>query len=444
MPWYFWIFFVLNYFVMTLGRYGYSLPLPVSTTFLLLSLLMLVMALAKQRVEKGRDRSIGFLAGVYSIWVGYGLIQAGNMSSEAAMGDILSRWFAEFPPMVLNLMLVFFAYKAMFDTRSKVDILFKAWAVLTLLAVTKAIIQKYVGFDASERAFLAGGAMKTHFVNGIIRYFSFFTDAANFGCSMACSAIVFLVLFLTPDFTKKWNLIFGITSALSVFAMMLSGTRAAIAVFGCAMLLYAGMSRNFKAMGTTLVLFSIAFGLLRFTEIGQGNSMIRRMRSAFNPEDASVAVRDFNKEAMAKYLDEIPLGLGLGLGPKEIPDNNPHHFLAVVAPDSTWVYVHIHFGIIGYVLFIIVYFTIIIRGGMLVFFEVRDSGVRGRMTAIVCGASGMLIAGYVNQIMMQYPNNFLFFAPLAIVYMAPYYDELALEEKSQALIEEEEGALATT
>lgn len=407
--------------------------MPISTTFLLLSVLMLVMAMAKERIETGKDRNISVLAGIYSLWVAYGVMQAGNMSSEADMGDIMSRWFAEFPPMVLNLMLVFFAYKALFDKIEKVDILLKAWAILTIVAVAKAIIQKYVGFDASENAFLAGGGMKTHFVNGIIRYFSFFTDAANFGCNMACSAVVFLVIFLTPGYSKKWRIIFGATSALAVFGMMLSGTRAAIMIFGIVLLLYACMSRNFKAMGTTLVLFVIAFGLLRFTNIGQGNPMIRRMRSAFNPEDASMAVRETNKEAMAKYLAEVPLGLGMGLGPSEVPPSNPHHFLAVVAPDSSWVYIHIHYGIIGYCIFLIVYFSMIIRGGTIVFFQVRDPGVRGRMTAFVCGSSGMFVAGYVNQIMMQYPNNFLFFAPLALVYIAPYYDQLALEEKSKAM-----------
>ena len=48
------------------------------------------------------------------------------------------------------------------------------------------------------------------------------------------------------------------------------------------------------------------FALLAFTDIGQGNMQIRRMRSAFNKNDASANVRDINKAALSQISMGMP------------------------------------------------------------------------------------------------------------------------------------------
>lgn len=65
------------------------------------------------------------------------------------------------------------------------------WAILTLTAVIKAIWQKYVGFDSAEKYWLyVLGGSTTHIIYSGIRYFSFFSDAANFGAGMGFSMVV--------------------------------------------------------------------------------------------------------------------------------------------------------------------------------------------------------------------------------------------------------------
>ena len=54
--------------------------------------------------------------------------------------------------------------------------------------------------------------------------------------------------------------------------------------------------------------------LLMFTNIGNGNQQIRRMRSAFDKKDASSNVRTINQEAIRKYIADAPWGLGLAAG----------------------------------------------------------------------------------------------------------------------------------
>ena len=53
------------------------------------------------------------------------------------------------------------------------------WGVMTLLAFAKGYYQKNRGFDPYEMNWLMTYGRRTHFIITGIRYFSFFTDAAN-------------------------------------------------------------------------------------------------------------------------------------------------------------------------------------------------------------------------------------------------------------------------
>ncbi len=71
------------------------------------------------------------------------------------------------------------------------------WSVLVVLAMIKAFIQKIVGFDSAELRWLyVEGKAATHIIYSGIRYFSFYTDAANFGCGMAFSMVFFSIVAL--------------------------------------------------------------------------------------------------------------------------------------------------------------------------------------------------------------------------------------------------------
>lgn len=65
-------------------------------------------------------------------------------------------------------------------------------SIFTLTAVAKAIYQKYAGFDETETTMLIETEMyKTHLLSDVTRYFSFFTDAGNFGSNMGFATILF-------------------------------------------------------------------------------------------------------------------------------------------------------------------------------------------------------------------------------------------------------------
>ncbi|UZJ65407.1 hypothetical protein OKW96_04210 [Sphingobacterium sp. KU25419] len=76
----------------------------------------------------------------------------------------------------------------------QVAVIFGLWGTLIILGSLKAIGQKYIGFDHFESAWLYTFGAHTHVIYSGIRYFSFFTDAANFGCHMGLGIVVFTIL----------------------------------------------------------------------------------------------------------------------------------------------------------------------------------------------------------------------------------------------------------
>lgn len=104
-----------------------------------------------------------------------------------------------------------------------------AVSVLTLLAIAKALMQKFIGFDPAEWRWLHEGGSSTHIIYTGTRYFSFFTDAASFGCAMGFAMVVFsIVAFYVRS--KSLRLYFLVVALLAGYGMMISGTRAAMII----------------------------------------------------------------------------------------------------------------------------------------------------------------------------------------------------------------------
>lgn len=90
-------------------------------------------------------------------------------------------------------------------------------------------------------------------------------------------------------------------------------------------------------MAVTAIIGICIYTFFAFTYIGQGNAMIRRMRTTFRPtEDASFNVRLDNQKKLAEYLRERPFGEGLGLGGVEAK-RFAERTTTLIPHDSTYV-----------------------------------------------------------------------------------------------------------
>ena len=188
--------------------------------------------------------------------------------------------------------------------------------------------------------------------------------------------------------------------------------------------------------------FSIAFGLfvfmLAFTTIGNGNQSIRRMRSAFDKNDASKGAREVNQEAMKKYLAEAPWGIGMAVGYQNAPANNKYTYMATVPPDSEYVFIWIHTGVIGITVFLICTFVMIFGACWIVFFTIKSPSLRGIGAGFCCAMISQQLGGYGNQVLMQFPNCLVFYGGLSVVYVLPFIENEWITYEKELLDKQEE------
>src|SRR5690606_20708589 len=132
----------------------------------------------------------------------------------------------------------------------------------------------------------------------------------------------------------------------------ISGTRGALFAFlaGAFIAVLATQKTKLILVGLLSVILLISF--LKFTNIGNGNYNIMRMRSALNTEDASLNVRFNTQKVLKDYMKSYPFGGGLGVIGAYGVTYNSDKFLSQVQPDSYWVKVWAMYGIVGLVIFI--------------------------------------------------------------------------------------------
>ena len=162
------------------------------------------------------------------------------------------------------------------------------------------------------------------------------------------------------------------------------------------------------------------------------------MRSAFDKKDASANVRDINKAAIAKYIQDAPWGLGIGSTQKNIPANNKYRKLSDIPPDSEYVYIWVHTGVIGITVFVITTLIMFIGACWITLFKLKSKSLIG-IGAGLCGAfAAVQIGGYANQVLMQFPNCVTFYGGLSIVYILPYLEPEWIKYEENRIAKQEE------
>ncbi len=435
----FFAFFIMNYFIMGIDRYSKGAAFPFGTVIdVFIAYLALVLVL--QRIfNSSRDEKQGKLNGftfVSFIWLCYTFFELFNT------GGMMSAWLTSFRGVALHMFAVSF-FAPLIITRFKdFKIFLGIWSVLTVLAVLKALAQKFIGFDDAEMywLFVSGGQI-THLIGYGVRYFSFFTDAANFGAAMGMSATVFAIcaIFIRKTRLKVW---FAAVASLALYGMLISGTRAALAVpfTGFSVLVF--LSRKPKLIIVFSCLLLAFFCFLKFTYIGHGNYMIRRMRSALNPNDPSMVIRTENKAKLKVYMADKPFGAGLGMGGvKAKRYTGAETYLSTIPTDSWFVMLWVETGIVGLVLNLAILAYIMGFGVFQVLFRIKNDLLRGLNIAMIAGCSGMIAASYANEILGQIPNGIIIYTSMAMIFLSPLFDKelSAAGEDRKNLAEKNEG-----
>ena len=433
----FWTLIIINYF---LQLKGLNLPFPMSLPNELLEIILLSLAIIDVK-NSHFERTANMMLYALFIWCGFCTLQV--LNDTCNIGLDLGAWYTGARLMAFQIMYAFLVYSIYI---SKPDILIKyllLWGVLALFASFWVWKQKNIGFTNAENTWIQGRGRSTHILQGgsLIRYFSIYSDAANFGIGIASTAVAFIIFGITSKI-KKYKYFFLITGFVCAWAMFPSGTRTAIACLMAGFITYIFLSKSTKIAIPFSIVFAFFVFILVFTKIGDGNAQIHRMRTAFDRNDASANVRTINQAAMKKYLAEAPWGIGMAVGYKNIPANNKYTFMATVPPDSEYVFIWIHTGIIGITIFLICTAIMIFGACWIVLFRLKSPSLRGIGAGMCCAFVSIQLGGYGNQVLMQFPNCLVFYGGLTIVYVLPFIENEWIEyENKQLAIQEEKKRL---
>lgn len=431
----FWTLFIFNYFVQM--QDFPSLPGPKSLPNELLEILLLIIALVdiKQNYFK-RTGNLMLLA--LTIWSIFCILEV--LNDTCNLGINVGAWYSGARLLAFQLVYIFLIF-CIYISNPKILIQYlHIWAALALFAVFWGWKQQYIGLTQNEFGWLYYGPGRvTHLLQAgtLIRYWSIYSDAANYGIAMASTGVAFIIFSITSKI-KKHRYFFLLTGVLCIWGMFPSGTRTAMPCVMLGFILYIFLSKSIKIAVPFTVLSAIAAFLLIFTTIGNGNQQIRRMRSAFDKKDASANVRDINQQTMKKYMREAPWGIGVGMGMENVPANNKFRLMAVIAPDSEYVFIWLRTGIIGITIFLITTAIILFGACRIVLFSLNSPSLRGIGAGLCCAFASQQLGGYGNQVLMQFPNGLVFYGAISVVYILPYIEKEWIEYEKKIITRQEE------
>jgi len=414
------IVFVANFFMLGLNRY---IPGPLGLTIdglLILTYLSLFFKSFDQSVNWSLAKSeLTLLAG---IWFGYTLFQLVNPEAVSRVA-----WFYAMRGVALYMILTIPLTFIIMNREKDLSLILILWGTFSLLGTLKGMMQQFIGVDPFEQQWLNEGGAVTHLLFGKLRIFSFYTDAGQFGASQGQAGVVFGILALHVK-NIRFRIFYTIVAIAGIYGMMLSGTRGAIAVPIMGFVLYFILIKNIKMMILGAFLGISVFVFFKYTYIAQGNYQVRRMRSAFDPNDPSLQVRLENQRKLKSYLATRPFGGGLGSAGNWGKRFSPNTFLANTATDSWYVAIWAEQGIVGLILHLFILFYVLIKSAFVLMFKIRNDWLKFRMIALICGFFGIMVASYGNGVLGQMPTGIIIYMSMAFLFMAEKFDkELELQ-----------------
>lgn len=422
----FYVLFALQFMLIAGGMF-INIKTGVMTTLLVLLMTPVILSRCsslKFDLSRGRNVMLGLFVfiGVFYIF------EIGNPNSVQEAWNISITHYAIFPIALAILVPV------TIRDHKGIEWLLFIWSIFILIAAIKGYWQKNHGFNQQELYFLYTlGGYRTHIIWSGIRYFSFFSDAANYGIHSAMGLTVFAISALFVR-SKRMKIYFAFITVAAAYSVGISGTRSAMAIPLAGLVMYVLISKNIKNIILSIIVLGAVFCFFNFTNIGEGNQYIRKMRSAFHPtEDASYLLRVENRKKMKELMVDRPFGYGVGLSkgarfePKE---------LMPYPPDSWLVSVWVETGIVGLVLYLAVHGTLFACCAWILLFKIKNKRLRGLLAAWLCMNAGFFAAAYANDV-MQYPNSIVIYTGFALCFAGPYIDKVMLKEEKQKKEEKE-------
>lgn len=351
------------------------------------------------------------------VWFVYTLLQLFNPEATN-----VAAWFYAMRGIALYMFISIPLAFLLFNKVRDLNILLYIWGIFTILVSLKGMMQLYLGLDWAEQNWLNNGGAETHILFGKLRVFSFLSDAGQFGGSQAHAGVVGAIMFFNVKNFKR-KLFFIMMSLFGFYGMAISGTRGALVIPIVGIFIYMFLMKRVKLIVFGLIFISIFIYFFKYTSIGQSNYTIRRMRTAFDPEDLSFQERLKNQKALKGYMTSRPFGGGVGSSGNWGLRFSPDTFLAQTPTDSWYVQIWAEQGIVGLILYLAIMIYVLLKCCYIVMYRIKNKELKGMMAALTAGIGGIMMATYGNGVIGQIPTGMLIYLSMAFVFMSAKLDK---------------------
>lgn len=352
-------------------------------------------------------RNVGLL--LACVWLMLCALQVLNPNAVSMLA-----WVFTIRQYALYLVFAIVAVLMLANQRKDLDTFLNIFIAMSVFGALWGIKQQHFGLGYVDNIFVQPKA-NTHILFGKLRVFSIFDNAGQAGVSQGQAAVVATAVALYEK--KRWRKIAMIVAALlCYYGMAISGTRGALAVplLGLGMLLT--FSRNVRIIVAGYATFGLLLFLLVFTTIGNSNYTVNRMRTAFDPEDASFQYRMEARAGYEAYLNAHFWGWGLGSagywGARFSGDEN-----VMGGTDGGYVQIQAETGMGGLLIYAVV-MGLIALIIMVAIWRMRDMQLRAATLGQWASLLGLLVANYGNSVIFQPPTNLVVSMSIAFMFLA--------------------------
>lgn len=415
---------LMAFFASGLSRYIKGVPWGLTIDLLLFLSWLAVLMLKFRETDWAPIKND--LMWITLLWFGYVVLEIANPQARSpiawfyAMRGIGFYW-------LLGFGIAFFYYRKAKDLDKFLNLIIG----LSLLGTLWGLRQHLFGTDAAEDYWLwVEDHQDEHILFGVLRVFSFYSDAGQFGASQAMMALLCGIIAVGPG-TLRSRLWYGFAALMTFVGFGISGTRGALMIPAAGGILYLIMTKNFPILVAGLLVGGLMYGTLKYTTAFHSIEQVRRMRTALDPNNPSLLTRFRNQKTYRNYLKTRPMGAGVGTAGYWGQRFNPGTVPAETPTDSWYVKIWAETGIIG-LLFHVYWIGYFLGKGGNITWNLRNEILRAKIMGIYSAIGGVIIASYGNQILGQMPTGIIICIALPVIWLAPVYDEELMKKEEAA------------
>jgi putative inorganic carbon (hco3(-)) transporter len=388
---------------------------PIGTLLDLLILLGAVGLLLRQIKERDWNFIKVPLSYMVLIWLYYNILQVLNPWAESKMA-----WLYTVRSVAVQQAVFFIGAYAFSNNRRGIMILLKLILAIGFISALYGLKQQFIGFSAGEEFWIYADRKRfeLYYQWGMLRIPSFCYDPTTFGILMACFALFCTALFLGPV-TRNQRILLGAMIISALWVMAYTGTRTAFALVPVGGFFYGILILNKRVLmiGGFMMLLGTAF-VLKSTSSG----VVYRIQSAFKPgKDDSMNLRLTNQKKIQPFIQNHPLGGGLGSCGMWGERFNPDSELSKFPHDSSFVRMGVELGWLGLMLYTLLHFFVL-RTGIYYFIRCRDPLIKAIYAGITTWMFMLAVACYAQEAILQLPMNVIYNVFLAMLVTLKNFD----------------------